>query len=781
MIWRSFQNLYRPASFLDDLPCVPTIEKGPPMSSVTRYLCYALLTCSLLLSSGALANTVLNNSLWRVELDRATLAIRVTPAQGSTVQASAGVAAHRVSGLETTADRADWQWDDGAWTLSARLDQRELSLSIRARSAGELSFLRQPGSAMGKGLIWPLAEGHYVPTGNRLWQKFLFDQGDFNTTQDLSLPLWGVDHGSFTLNWLMTNPYNNRLTLSAESRALALDASHEFTSLDPTAPMTFSLYLGEADLLAGAKRYRQWLIEAGIYETLGDKLLKTPEANKLLGASHIYLWGNDLLGADDVRSWPQLLETLRGKERLVTELRDYLDAEATQILSKVQPHLDRYQQTVLLRSLNSALNKKARESWQATTEPDMQKLASRYGELRGEIATVFAAALTPNPERWGSALSLATIKRLQAAHFQRLWLGLGEGWEGGLWHPEAVRAGVQAGYLIAPYDSYQTALTSSENPEWIAAHLGSRANRNCAIVLKNGEFKSGFQQSGHYTDPRCVRPLLEARIQAIQAKVGFNSWFLDAYATSMLLDSYRPGATLTQAQNAAGNIDASRWITDTLKLPVGSEDGNATTARGILFAHGMQTPVIGWGDPDLSKNKQSPYYLGNWYPPEQPGVFFKPVPIKEPYRTVQFDPATRLPLYQAVFHGSVISTHHWLFDSLKLSNVRAQNELAQLLYNVPPLYHLSAGTLEQRLPLIQRQDAFFRPLHERLATQALTDFRWLTTDRQVQQTTFADGTRLVANFDLQAREIGGRVYEGQGITAFEADGKVTEYQVDLGR
>jgi hypothetical protein len=113
--------------------------------------------------------------------------------------------------------------------------------------------------------------------------------------------------------------------------------------------------------------------------------------------------------------------------------------------------------------------------------------------------------------------------------------------------------------------------------------------------------------------------------------------------------------------------------------------------------------------------------------------------------------------------------------------VRAENELAQLLYNVPPLYHLSAATLKQRLPLIQRQDAFFRPLHERLATQAMTDFRWLTADRQVQQTTFADGTRLVANFDPQAREVAGRIYEGHSIAAFEAGGEVTEYQVDLGR
>ncbi|RUQ44148.1 hypothetical protein D8M30_17290, partial [Corynebacterium pseudodiphtheriticum] len=135
------------------------------------------------------------------------------------------------------------------------------------------------------------------------------------------------------------------------------------------------------------------------------------------------------------------------------------------------------------------------------------------------------------------------------------------------------------------------------------------------------------------------------------------------------------------------------------------------------------------------------------------------------------------PLYQAVFHGSVITTHHWLFDSLKLSNVRAENALTQLLYNVPPLYHLSASTVKQRLPVMVRQDRFFRPLHQRLATQALTDFRWLTADRQVQQTTFADGTRLVANFAAEEKD----GYAGRSVTALVAGEKPVVYQVDQGR
>jgi hypothetical protein len=214
-----------------------------------------------------------------------------------------------------------------------------------------------------------------------------------------------------------------------------------------------------------------------------------------------------------------------------------------------------------------------------------------------------------------------------------------------------------------------------------------------------------------------------------------------------------------------------------LQLPSGSEDGNAATAQGVLFAHGMQTPVIGWGDRDMQQPGTADFFVGQWYPPEQPAVFFKPTRLKADYRRVHFAPASRLPLYQAVLHGSVITSHHWLFDNLKLSDVRVENELTQLLYNVPPLYHLSAASLDQRLPLIVRQDRFFRPLHERLATQALTAFDWLSEDRLVQQTTFADGTRLLANFDAAPRNWQGRTLPGHSMTALLADGSDSQYQV----
>ncbi|PRD42890.1 hypothetical protein C5748_14025 [Phyllobacterium phragmitis] len=733
-------------------------------------LCAAIFA-SLFASLPAHAAVTLQNDAWSVTLEPETLGIGARPAGKSTVGVSTGGSIHSVKGLEAGPDHASWRWDSGAYMVSARLSGADLLLSIAAKKAGSLPILRQPASAMGKGLIFPLAEGSYVPAGDKVWRDFLLDRkAEFNTSQDISLPIWGLDHGTFSLSWILTNPFNNTARFTRDGDGLALSLDHEFTTLDPRTPVTLILHLGDADPLAGAKRYRTWLIAEGKYELLKDKIAAQPEAAKLIGAAQAYLWGGGLLSPDDVKDWKKFLVILAGDGKLAMDLRRNFDAEGLATLNEARGKPYHYQQQVLVRAFDGALDALAQESWQSAA-PDMQGLAQRYGALRSEVAAAFADALRSDPAHWGGGVSISTMKKLQATGLQRLWIGLGGGWKGGLWHPEAIKAGVDAGYLMAPYDSYDTALKQGDNPSWTEAHLGEAAYRDCAITHEDGSLQTGFQKSGHYTRPDCVRPLMQARIRSILSAVPFNSWFLDVYATGMVFDSYPPGQPMSQAQNAAGNIENMRWVGKALKLPLGSEDGNATTAQGVLFAHGMQTPVIGWGDKDMQDDTSSPYYLGRWYPEEQPEKFFKTVPVKEPYRTIHFDPRTRLPLYQAVFHGSVITTHHWLFDSLKLTNVRAENELAQLLYNVPPLYNLSLDTLKDRLPIIKHQDAFFRPLHQRLATEPMVDFHWLTKDRLVQQTTFGDGTRMVANFGQDTYRREGIVLPGRSIAAYLAGQK----------
>lgn len=739
-----------------------------------------LLLLLIISSSGSVGASplTLSNPNWTVELEPATLAVHITPQGAAPQVASRGGPKRRVSQLRSDASTAQWSWNEGAWQVQVELRGADLMMTITAREPGSLLLIDQPASVFGKGLLLPMAEGRYVAAGDAVWREFLLQEmGRFDTQQDLSLPLVGMDYGDHTLHWLFLEPFGNQLHWRAEGERLSLQAHHAFSPLAMDTPMRWLLHLGGPDLLAGAKRYRQWLLATDTFEPMADKIAANPGTLKLLGATHVYLWGGGLLAPKDVVDWMLLQQHLAGDGTLAAALAKQREPEAQHVLDTAGIP-NRYQRRVLIRDLNRALNAMAREAWQ-TAAPDPERMVAAYRRVRDTVATELGDALTPNPSEWGGGVSRQTMQRLRGSGLGKLWIGLGDSWEPGLWHPEAIADGVQAGWLVAPYDSYETALPLGENPDWSTAHLGEDAYLRCAIMREAGERKAGFLGKGHYTDPSCVRPLLERRVQAVQGTTGFNSWFLDAYATGMLYESYRPGATMTFAANAEGNIDASRWIGLTLPAVVGSEDGNAVTAQGIAFAHGLQTPVMGWDDPDIghqaNRNTRSPYYLGNYFPAEQPSVFFKQVPAKPLYQHVHFAAPSRLPLYQAVFHDALVTSHHWGMDNLKFSNVQPEGTLMQLLYNVAPMFHLSADTLDERLPAMQRIDVFFRPLHERLATQALIAFHWRTPDRMVQETHFADGTVLQANFSESSRRIDGSALAPYTVRAISPHGLQSNY------
>jgi hypothetical protein len=731
-----------------------------------RFATWLVLVCPVAWS----APITLSNADWNLELDPATLAISVQPRGQKILQISSGTSPQRVSRLHTNATQADWQWENGI-KLNASIQGRDLWLRLSADREQEVVLVQQRAAASGTALLLPLGEGRYIPRGERVIQDYLLQhQSEMNTSEDLSLPLWGMFYGNYSLSWILTNPFNNTLRLQPDGEGMSLNLRHRFTRLDLTQPMTWRLHLGASDdLLDGAHAYRQWLFETGRFTRLSDKLQTTPSASRLIGASHIYLWGTGPLTMTDVRDAAGFVALLRADTPYASALREQFDAETRGILNAAGTTPDRYQIRVLVNAVNQAMTARARSQWQVDA-PDWGRLAEFYRQQSARMQAALGSALTPDPQRWGGSLSLNTMERLKRAGLTRLWLGT-DSWEGGLWHPAAVRAGVAQGYLVGSYDSYETALPTGKQPNWNTAQMGNAIYKNCGVMQENGKLKSGFKQSGYYTNPDCVRPTLQARVDALIKASGYNSWFLDAYATGMVFDDYHPQHSMSQRQMAESYADSMQWVSANRKLVLGSENGNASTTRGLLFAHGMQVPVMAWGDVDMQSNRRSPYYLGRWYPDEQPEVFFTTVPLKQQYAQVFYNPAYRLPLYQAVFHDAVITSTHWLYDNFKFSNVDHDNRLTQMLYNVPPLYHLSADTIERRLPRIQCTDAFFRPVHQRLATQALSSFTWLSADRTLQQTRFTDGSTLQANFSSTTRQVAGKQLPAHSVTADFPDGQ----------
>jgi hypothetical protein len=97
-------------------------------------------------------------------------------------------------------------------------------------------------------------------------------------------------------------------------------------------------------------------------------------------------------------------------------------------------------------------------------------------------------------------------------------------------------------------------------------------------------------------------------------------------------------------------------------------------------------------------------------------------------------------------------------------------ELLELLYQVPPLYHLNVQEFQKRKAQIKRHYEFFSPLHRETALLPMTGFQWLTPDGTVQRTSFGDQLELVANFGSADFPYGDTTLRKQSILVKRRDG-----------
>jgi hypothetical protein len=740
----------------------------------------------------AAENIELGNARWTIAISPATLAVTARPVGQGPVQLSAPQEGLGPAGqIVHSRDKASWEVN--SCSVGLQLTDDTLSATFRSASGAKIRWPVLGGDSAVLAYLLPLDEGSYVPADDPEWLAFLVHQSPMSTTEGLSMPFWGVECVGYTVTYLLTNPFHNTLAFHADKGRLAASLTHEFRGGEPE-EYGFVLRLGPRSPVEPARQYRRWLMERGEFVSLRDKIKQTPGAEKLLGAAHAYLWGNALLSRHDVRNWRHFAVSLLAQakadrpspgrriwELLSPEMRSAVEEVASP--GGAYPALTRE----VAEALSDVLSRG--DFFRAPAWAGIQLTA----EVRGLLAIgpsklptagllrlnslLLEAAFTGqlvDSQRWGDGVSVKMMERLEEAGLDRLWLGL-DSWQGGLRHPGAIRKAKELGYLIGTYDSYDSMHRPGEADSWETAQFDLHLYETGAIIGRDGKPRPGFQGKGYRLNPVVARPYVESRVRGLMEELPepLNSWFIDCDAYGDLEDDYSAVHPMTQQEDVRARLDRMGWIRDTYGLVIGSERGAAYAAPVIHFAHGMMTPVMGWGDPDLYKEKASRYYLGAWWPADGPQVMMRQVPVKPQYVHVYLDPRFRIPLYQTVFHDSLVTTHHWQSASFKFAGQVASRELLELLYGVPPLYHLNLDEFERQKARISAHYRFFSPLHRELALLPMTDFAWLTPDRLVQRTVFGDRVEVVANFSTREHSYGGSVVPARGVlTRWREDGRV---------
>lgn len=738
--------------------------------------------------------------MWTVDIVPQSLAVKAHPVGAETVVpiSSKQTGFGDVTEFVQKGNVVSWSFPDRSLTVRFELLEESLSVEfVQDERTSDTSSLTWPIIEDFQSLrayIFPFFEGSYVLKNDIPWQDFLSKRGPINTTAGLSMPFWGLDLGDRTLTYILTNPFNNQIFFSKTSTSgLGMKVSHAFTPNWERKTYGFRILLGTASPVAPAKQFRRYLMENAEFVSFVEKVQKTPAAGKLLGAVHVYLWGGKLLSQYDVIDWKAFATKLSGNGGVAKQIWTQLNVETQEAIREIakSDYPSKYSLRVVSRALSEQLEKlsfydpaiwtKVSLTIEAETlvSRDVSKLSPP--ELYRRNCLLLYASFPDtlrHPDEWGDGLSVKLLERFAENGLDKLWLGV-DSWQDGFRHPTAVAKAKELGYLIGPYDSYHSIHHPNEKDTWETAQFDLFLYESGAIVNADGTKSRGFKKKGYHLSPLVAQPYVEDRVSGIldQMPSDFNTWFIDCDAYGELFDDYSISHPATQLDDMNARLARIAWIRDTHNMVVGSEGGAAYSAPTLHFAHGMTVPVIGWGDPDM-KSKTSPYYIGGYWPPEGPAIHIKQVPLKSNYLYHYYDPRFRLPLYQIVFHDSVITTNHWGSGSLKFENAIKTLTLLELLYNVPPLYHLNMAEFSKHKAWIKRHYAFFSPLHQQIGGQMMTDFEWLSDDRQVQRTEFGDTVEIFVNFAADAFESNGIVIPGQSVIArWIGTGKVEVFSV----
>jgi hypothetical protein len=349
---------------------------------------------------------------------------------------------------------------------------------------------------------------------------------------------------------------------------------------------------------------------------------------------------------------------------------------------------------------------------------------------------------------WGDGRTPEFVSDLQKVGVRRAWIGYDqdERRHKFLVGAHYIQAAKTAGYLVTPYDVYSNAQDAATGEDSVSIWPGDLYPDGC-IVDRDGKLHAGFGGRGCELSSEALARA-EATLRPVGRRVDErlrdkpNSYFLDVDAFGDLYDDFSPSHLMTPARDRENRIKRMRRLRQR-GVVLGSEEGAGWSVPELDFAHG----ALSVQNSALWRKKKD---FGPWWPPERPGIFFRPIDPGGDFADAKYDPAFRLPLFEAAFHSSVVATDRWDVPLAKFPELMKKREMIELLYGAPSMWAMDRQQLRESREALAKLAAFFEPLHRQIGALPLESFEWLTPDRLVQRTRFGNELMLTANFSSDA-------------------------------
>lgn len=370
----------------------------------------------------------------------------------------------------------------------------------------------------------------------------------------------------------------------------------------------------------------------------------------------------------------------------------------------------------------------------------MAKRYREYARAEGRLKTLLdKLSANPSVDRLIGAVNVwcwdpdavSVVQEMQAAGIDRI-----------LWShrqsPENLRALNALGVLTSRYDIYQDAMNPSNfpllnhrHPDWTSDAWPQDLMRDA-----RGDWVRGWQvrgQDGNWypCGVLCDKQAPAYAARRIPAELETHPYhcrFIDTTTASPWRECHDPAHPMTRTESREAKMRLLGYIAQDLGLVTGSETGHDAAVPFVHYFEGMLS-LGPYRVPDAGRDMQRVWSE-----------------VPERVARFQLGHRYRLPLWELVYHDCVVAQWYWGDYNNKLPALWEKRDLFNALYGTPPMFMFDRSTWRQEKERFVKSYQATAPVARATGYAAMLDHRFLTPDRDVQQTRFANGVTVTVNF-----------------------------------
>ncbi len=299
------------------------------------------------------------------------------------------------------------------------------------------------------------------------------------------------------------------------------------------------------------------------------------------------------------------------------------------------------------------------------------------------------------------------------------------------------------GILTSRYDIYQDLMDPQivkeklrgKHPDWT-----QEAWPDDLMLDGNGDWRKGWRVRGkdgemYPCGVLCDKQALKYAKQRVPEELKTHPYrcrFIDTTTASPWRECYHPNHPMTRSESRYWKMQLLRFMSEEMKLVTGSETGHDAAVPYVHYFEGMLS-------------------LGPYRIPDAGRSMIKPWDeVPERVAKFQVGQKYRLPLWELVYHDCVVAQWYWGDYNNKLPKLWDKRDLFNILYGTPPMFMFNNKIWKENKDRFVKSYKNVCPVARAVGYSEMTDHCFLTDDKSVQQTTFANGIKITVNFGAKA-------------------------------